>query len=84
MRSVRNSRDGGRRSGAVVTVGTMGDLWNDREWYSRCWRLTPLGCSPYIFHSHRMGNTTTINYKPKMSDGFTSVPPLLASYHLTP
>jgi len=49
-----------------------------------CWRLTPLGCSPYIFHSHWMGNATTISYKPKTNDGFTSVPPLLASYHLKP
>jgi len=50
----------------------------------QCWRLTPLGCSPYILHSHWMGNATTISYKPKTNDGFTSVPPLLASYHLTP
>ena len=52
------------------------------EW--ECWKLTPLGRSPYIFHSHRMGNATMITYKPKTNGSFTSVPLLLASYHRTP
>ena len=49
-----------------------------------CWRLTLLGCSPYIFNSHWIEIVTTISNKARRNDGLTSVSLLLASYHLTP
>jgi len=62
-------------------------LRSDRDFiiaWCPCWRLIPFGCSPFIFNSQSIGMMTTISYKARMNDGLTSVPLLLASYHLTP
>ena len=47
-------------------------------------RVGVLEINPFrllTIYSHWMGNAARISYKPKTNRSFTSVPPLLASYH---